>query len=273
MEEQQLAGGMTVGAVRVGDTVRRTAQPWTPAVHAVLRYLESAGFADAPRVLGFDDRGREMLTFVPGETIGERRPWPAWVRSDGALIQVGQWLRRLHDVTARFVPGGSLPWLTGQDWWEGAVIGHHDASPFNAVWRDERLVGFIDWDSTAPATREVDLAWSLVTWVPLMMPRMAEPMGFTDHRDRPRRLHLLLDAYGYEGDRRAFAAIIPTRCRRHAAFIRRQAGTGDPIFTGLTWLAGAPEESATDVEALPASFWTPPPAAGGSAHGGIEVRG
>jgi hypothetical protein len=39
--EEPLVGGMTVGAVRVGDTVRRTSRPWTPAAHAVLRYLES----------------------------------------------------------------------------------------------------------------------------------------------------------------------------------------------------------------------------------------
>jgi hypothetical protein len=258
MEEQPLAGGMTVGAVRVGDTIRRVAQPWTPAAHAVLRYLESAGFEGSPRVLGFDDQGREVLSFVPGETVGDRRPWPAWVRSDAALIQVGRWLRRLHDVTAAFVPPEGLPWLTGQEWWPGAVIGHHDASPFNAVWQGERLVGFIDWDSAAPASREVDLAWALQTWVPLFRPHLAEVMGHTDYQDRPRRLHLLLDSYGHEGDRRAFAAIIPARCRRHAAFISRRAETGDPIFVGLRWLADALEESAKDVGALPASFWTPP---------------
>jgi hypothetical protein len=35
--------------------------------------------AGAPRALGFDDQGREMLTCLPGETIGDREPWPAWV--------------------------------------------------------------------------------------------------------------------------------------------------------------------------------------------------
>jgi aminoglycoside phosphotransferase (APT) family kinase protein len=198
-----------------------------------------------------------MLAYVPGETVGERRPWPAWVRSDAALIQVGQWLRRLHVATAAFVPAADLPWLTGRKWRPGAVIGHNDASPLNAVWRDGRLVGFFDWESAGPASPEVDLAWALVTWVPHLMPHMVEPMGFTDHHDRRRRVHLLLDSYGYESERQAFAATIGTRCRQHAAFIRQRAGSGDPFFTELDWFAAALEESATDIEALPASFWSP----------------
>ena len=50
--------GNISGAVRVGNTVRRAAGWWTLAVHALLRHLEQAGFDGAPRVLGFDERGR-----------------------------------------------------------------------------------------------------------------------------------------------------------------------------------------------------------------------
>jgi hypothetical protein len=57
---------MTAGVVRVGDTVRRPAGPWTPAVHALLDHLHQVGFEGAPRALGVDERGREILTFVPG---------------------------------------------------------------------------------------------------------------------------------------------------------------------------------------------------------------
>jgi hypothetical protein len=59
-------GNMSSGVVRVGDTVRRPAGPWTPAVHALLTHLHEAGFGGAPRPLGIDDRGREVLTFMPG---------------------------------------------------------------------------------------------------------------------------------------------------------------------------------------------------------------
>src|SRR6266498_211042 len=57
--EEVLAGGNFNHVVRVGDTVRRVKTgAWTPAVHALLRHLERAGFDGAPRALGVDDRGR-----------------------------------------------------------------------------------------------------------------------------------------------------------------------------------------------------------------------
>ena len=83
MTEERLEGGNIGGAVRVGDTVRRAAGPWTPAVHALLAHLAARGFAGAPRPLGFDEQGREVLTFLAGETVGSRKPWPAWVHADG----------------------------------------------------------------------------------------------------------------------------------------------------------------------------------------------
>ena len=48
---------------RRGDVVIRDAAPWTPAVHALLRHLEDAGFAAAPRLVGsgLDTDGREVL--------------------------------------------------------------------------------------------------------------------------------------------------------------------------------------------------------------------
>jgi hypothetical protein len=43
MAEERLEGGYVDGAVRVGDTVRRVAGPWTPTVHALLAYLAIRG--------------------------------------------------------------------------------------------------------------------------------------------------------------------------------------------------------------------------------------
>jgi hypothetical protein len=61
-EAEHLLAGNVSTVVRIGDTARRTTGPWTPAVHALLRYLEVMGFEGAPRVLGIDEQGREMLT-------------------------------------------------------------------------------------------------------------------------------------------------------------------------------------------------------------------
>jgi hypothetical protein len=57
--ETPLGGGnMSSGVVRVGDTVRRPAGPWTPAVHALLAHLHAVGFHGAPAPLGIDQQGR-----------------------------------------------------------------------------------------------------------------------------------------------------------------------------------------------------------------------
>jgi hypothetical protein len=51
-EEEPLTGGFVNKVVRVGSTVRRTTGPWTPGVHALLRHLEAAGFAEDFRPTG-----------------------------------------------------------------------------------------------------------------------------------------------------------------------------------------------------------------------------
>ena len=59
MAEERLEGGYVDGAVRVGDTVRRLAGPWTLAVQALLAYLADKGFTGAPRPLRFAAAGDE----------------------------------------------------------------------------------------------------------------------------------------------------------------------------------------------------------------------
>jgi len=67
-KEIPLAGGyVTPGVVHVGATVRRPAGPHSPFVHEHLRYLEEIGFDAAPRFLGIDEHGREMLTFIESD--------------------------------------------------------------------------------------------------------------------------------------------------------------------------------------------------------------
>jgi hypothetical protein len=65
--EIRLEAGNTSSVWRRGATIRRSTGPWTPAVHGLLRHLEVADFQGAPRVLGLDEQGREVLTYLEGE--------------------------------------------------------------------------------------------------------------------------------------------------------------------------------------------------------------
>jgi hypothetical protein len=70
MVEEQVAGGGVTAVSRVDGTIRRTTGWWSGPVQALLRYLEASGFGPAPRFLGTDEQGREILS--------ELRAGPAW---------------------------------------------------------------------------------------------------------------------------------------------------------------------------------------------------
>ncbi len=208
-------------------------------MHALLRHLESRDFDGAPRALGIDAHGREMLSFLPGSTIGATRPWPGWVHSDDALQQVGAWLRRFHRAVSDFAPPTDARWRIGSHQWRaGDIIGHNDAAPYNAVWIPgargaARLVGFIDWDFAAPCPPLWDLAFTAFSWVPLHSRAVVEAEGFRDFAARPTRLRLLLDAYGWTGPMDEVLDVVRERLASHISDIRGLAAGGDPLFQAM----------------------------------------
>jgi hypothetical protein len=231
--EEQLDGGNTGGAVRAGDTVRRAAGPWTPAVHALLAHLAAKAFTGAPRPLGLDEQGREVLTFLPGETVGSRKPWPAWTHAEDTLDQVALWMRAYHRAVADFVPSPGAVWRPGGTWSPGLIIGHNDTAPYNAAWQRGTLAGFFDWDFAGPAASEWDLAFAAFSWVPLHARHIVAAEGFTDFAARPRRLHRFLRTYGWPATAAEFLEVVQARVKAHANGIRDLAGTGDQVSERL----------------------------------------
>ena len=232
--EQRLPGGNTGGAVRVGDTVRRTAGPWTPAVHALLAHLHDVGFDRCPRPLGLDELGREVLSYLPGTSVGELRPWPSWVHSDAALLEAAYWLRDYHAAVASFVPPANAVWRGKAPPGGGAIVCHNDAAPYNACWHSDSLVGFFDWDFAGPGTREWDLAFTASAWIPLHARRVARDEGFRAFDERRRRLDTFLAAYGWAGDAEHLVlGTVRQRMLSHITDVERLAAGGDPLFQAL----------------------------------------
>jgi Ser/Thr protein kinase RdoA (MazF antagonist) len=149
--EIPLAGGLqSSGIVRVGDTVRRPLHRNSRFVHALLRHFEAVGFDGAPRLLGTDGEGREILTYIEGEVfIGPHEVGdPVRILSDRQLASAGRLIRRFHDATA----GTSL--AGGAE-----VVCHPDLGQHNIVFRNEDAVAIIDWDEdVAPGPRILDLS-------------------------------------------------------------------------------------------------------------------
>lgn len=114
--------------------------------------------------MGVDGQGREVLTFLAGQTVGSAKPWPGWVHADDILVQVARWLRSFHQAVASFAPPAEAIWRMGGQWTPGLIVGHNDAAPYNAVWRDGALAGFIDWDMAGPVPAAWDVAFTAFSW-------------------------------------------------------------------------------------------------------------
>jgi len=223
---QPLAGGMdpAAGVVRVGDTVRRPARATSPAMRALLRHLEAVGFEGAPRFLGVDERGRDVLTFVEGDV--PLPPYPSWALTDEALVSLGGLLRRFHGATATFDQTSATGW--SDEWSDpegGPVVCHNDLFPENVVLRGGRVVAFIDFAEAAPGRPLWDLAVACEEWAPIHAPgsRLHHP----DQLDGVRRVGLLARAYGLESERgEELVAVIEQERAQQIGHVRDQAGAG-----------------------------------------------
>ncbi|MEO7912188.1 MAG: phosphotransferase [Roseiflexaceae bacterium] len=201
--EQPFEDGNITAVVRVGDTVRRATGPWTPAIHALLRHLEARGFDAAPRALGRDQAGREILSYLPGSTA------PAslqGIESDAVLAAVARLTRRYHDAVADFVAPANAAWqFTVGAPRAGDLICHNDIAPWNIVFEQSHPRALIDWDFAAPAPRTWDIAYALWRCVPLYdQPEFGGPNA------QARRIKLFCDTYGLN-DRRGLLDTIERR--------------------------------------------------------------
>jgi aminoglycoside phosphotransferase (APT) family kinase protein len=204
--EQALKGGcQTDGLVRVGETVRRPQHARSEFVHSVLEHLASVGFDGAPRLLGIDEQGREVLTYFPGEVL-DRAPVHL---SDARLESAGRLIRRFHDATA------GTPLTGGEE-----VVCHSDLGPHNIVFDGEMAVGIIDWDDgVAPGPRLIDFAHAVWCCADVCEDEVDVP-------EQARKVRLMCEAYGWQ-DPAAVVDEIAARFRRardtHAAARRTKA--------------------------------------------------
>jgi hypothetical protein len=180
--EIPLEGGDMNVVVRVGDTVRRPPEP--AGVVALLQWYESVGFDGAPRYLGVDEQGREVLSYVEGEPAFA--PVPS---SDDVVAGVGRLLRRAHDAQSGFAPAP-------------LVIGHCDLFWTNVIFRDGQPAALIDWELARPVTRTLEIALAATYWAGVRIDEQLVEWGIPLER-RGERLRLLCDAYGLGASERA----------------------------------------------------------------------
>jgi hypothetical protein len=194
-------------------------------------------------VLGADELGREVLTFLPGRVLDIDTEIP----SEAALRDAMRWLREYHDVVEGFRHDG--PWRTapvGPAGMSGAgasldrpgvIVCHHDVAPYNVALSGsadgERVVGVFDWDMAGPGTRLEDLGFAAWNWVPLFRQL---PVPEAVHR-----LTEMADAYGGVSAAEILSAVIP-RIERSIRVISAGQQAGDQ---GMLNLASVGEPART----------------------------
>ena len=222
--EEILAGGNMTAVVRVGDTVRRGAGPWTATIHAFMRHLRASGFKAVPEPLGIDDRGRESISLLPGAPATYPLPDFAW--AEVTLGAVARFLRAFHDASVGFVApeGGRWQWPAHEP---QQVICHNDFAPYNLMFEDGRLTGLIDLDLASPGPRVWDMAYTAYRFVPLTDPGNPDA-PFPGEDAQARRLAAFCAAYAHpEIEPSDVLESSAAKLRELVAFIERKAAAGD----------------------------------------------
>lgn len=211
--EQVLSGGaQTAGIVRVGMTVRRPQHDRSGYVHRLLQHLERVGFAGAPRYLGLDGQGREILSYFDGEVLVGS---PVRL-SDARIISASQLIRRFHDATA----GTAL--ADGQE-----IVAHNDLGPHNIVFVGDEAVGIIDWDEdVAPGRRLVDFAHAVWCCADVCEPEV-------EVTEQARKTRLMCESYGLFAPAAVIDEITARFHRARADHARHGRDQGATIFTEM----------------------------------------
>jgi hypothetical protein len=222
--ELVLIGGNMTPVVRIGDTVRRTTGPWTPTIHALLAHLRACGFRQVPEPMGIDEKGREILSLLPGR-VGTY-PLPDFMLSAETLTTVARTLRAYHDATVGFAVGPDAAWqLPAHE--PAEVICHNDFGPYNLMFERSTLTGIIDFDLASPGPRVRDIAYAAYRFVPLTDPANPD-VPYLGLAEQARRLIEFCSSYrSARIGPRDVVDTARTRLRELVTFIFEAADAGD----------------------------------------------
>ncbi|MFA9458103.1 phosphotransferase [Halalkalibacter sp. AB-rgal2] len=231
-KEELLTGGNVSNVYRSGDTVRRELKRDSMKIHHLLKHLENKGYHYAPKFLGIDEKGREVLSFIEGEAGND--PLKAYMWSDQALEEIAKMLRLYHDAVSDFP--------LSDDWQpidktppHFEVLCHNDFARYNIIFNHERPIGIIDFDVAGPGPRLWDIAYTLYTCVPLSRFYLSEAgekvyYETSQHANRVKqRVQLFFESYG-ETRKENDLEMVLLRLEGLCQTIERKAAEGDIAF-------------------------------------------
>lgn len=225
---EELSGGRESSIFRDGDVVYRPIQPWSITIHRLLEHLKESGFNGAPQFLGVEG-DQEKLSFVTGDTFNY--PLTGAIATQEALVSAAKLLRKLHDSTETLVSNiepSRLPWmLEPREPFE--VICHGDFTPYNVALDGNVVSGVFDFDTSHPAPRIWDLAYSLYCWAPFKTDSV-DRLGSIE--EQTARAKVFCDSYGASSaQREQLADYMVIRLNALVSFMRQEAANGSEQFS------------------------------------------
>lgn len=190
IDEFLLTGGRSaVEVVRIGETIHRSIGSNPEFSHKLLALLEQKNFKGAPKYIGLDDKGREILTYIDGVVPKGEHKWTM-----EQMIKVVKMMREFHDASAGNELSGN-----------SEVVCHNDLAPWNVVLKNDSPVALIDFDEVSPGNRVDDLAYFLWTFLDLG--------NDTPVDTQIGRIKILCDQYGYSDGSKLVEAILDQQNR------------------------------------------------------------
>lgn len=144
--DKPLLGGFSKGDSRIenGQVVKRSTN--NPEEYAFLKLMADQNTALTPRLLK-QENGLDYFTYFRGQSAYYVQEMPL-----NETMQVAKFLRKIADISKKALG-------------KNQVYVHGDLSPMNAVFKDDELVGIIDWDSTHIGQDYEDFIYLAWTWL------------------------------------------------------------------------------------------------------------
>lgn len=213
----------------VGDRVFRTPGFYTAQIHSLLTFLRCQGFLQAPEPLGFDEQGKEVLTYVAGNTFETLVTEEA--TSQEALVSSAKLLRLFHDISQNYLktkPENSGNWMfPAKEPQE--VICHNDFAPYNICFEGSIAIGLIDFDAAIPGPKTWDIAYAIYRFAPFYNAGDVEVFGNIEQQIN--RAKLFCDTYNLSNsDRSGLVDLMIERLQELLTHLLNSAEEGNKEF-------------------------------------------
>ncbi|WP_081791882.1 phosphotransferase [Caldalkalibacillus mannanilyticus] len=181
-----------------------------------------------PKPYGINEKGEEVLSFLPGHVF--HYPLPEEMLSDSMLVSTSKLLLQFHKYSERY-----LSRLTNDKQWmlpasyPIEVMCHGDFAPYNVTVIKNEATGIIDFDTLHPGSKMWDIAYAIYRWVPFKNPN--NPDCYGNLKEQIRKTRLFLDTYGVNSEEKeSFTSVLIKRLQSLIDFMRSEANNGNKDF-------------------------------------------